>query len=55
MKTINEPIQPEIELDGGYAYCPICYHRDLKPGEHNCVNCGQLIDWSWMKKYGEQE
>jgi hypothetical protein len=52
----NIPIEPEIELDGGYAYCPICYHPDLEPNNiiTKCPNCDQLIDWSWMNKFREQ-
>jgi endogenous inhibitor of DNA gyrase (YacG/DUF329 family) len=51
----NIPIEPEIELDGGYAYCPICHQPDLEPNNitTKCPNCDQLIDWSWMNKFRE--
>lgn len=49
----DKPIIPEIELDGGYAYCPCCYESDLKPNSKitKCPKCMQLIDWSWMRKF----
>lgn len=46
---ITQPIQPEIELDDGYAYCKKCY-RELECYQTPCPKCGQVIDWSWMKK-----
>ena len=47
------PIEPEIELDGGYAYCPKCYQPDLEPITiiTICPKCGQLIRWDWMDKF----
>ena len=47
------PIEPEIELDGGYAYCPKCYQTDLEPIAiiTICPKCGQLIRWDWMDKF----
>lgn len=50
------PIQPEIEIDGMYAYCPICEYFDLHPTDviTTCPSCNQLIDWSWMRKFKEQ-
>lgn len=52
----NTPIEPQIEADGWYAYCPICYHSDLEPDNiiTKCPNCNQLIDWSWMKKFRDK-
>lgn len=55
MKQINikisKPIEPEIELDGGYAYCPICTY-EVYPCQEKCSNtkCQQLLDWSWFRK-----
>ena len=48
-----ETLQPLIELDGGYAYCPKCGQKDLEPTEKitKCPNCNQLIDWSWMDRF----
>ena len=43
------PIEPEVELDGGYTYCPICY-KEVKPKQPVCCNCNQLLDWSWFRK-----
>ncbi len=40
-------ISPEIELDGGYAYCINCY-TELTPEQNVCPNCGQLQDWGWF-------
>lgn len=53
---IDKPIEPQISCDGWYAYCPICGHYDLEPDDitTRCPRCEQLIDWSWMKKFGEQ-
>ena len=34
------PIEPEVELDGGYTYCPICY-KEVKPKQPVCCNCNQ--------------
>ena len=52
----DKPIQPEIEVDGWYAYCPICKHSDLEPTHiiTECPTCGQLIDWSWMGKFEQK-
>lgn len=44
---ITEPIEPEIELDGGYAYCRRCY-TELDRWQHKCRRCGQLQDWNWL-------
>ena len=53
---INKFIEPEIELDGGYAYCPICHQPDLEPSNviTKCPSCSQLIDWSWMNKFRDE-
>lgn len=59
MKNLNKdiPIQPEIEVDGGYAYCPVCKHSDLEPTDiiTKCPECQQVIDWSWMRKFKDKE
>ena len=59
MKNFNKniPIEPEIEVDGRYAYCPNCFERYLEPNNiiTSCPKCNQLIDWSWMDKFREQE
>lgn len=58
MKSVNTtksiPIEPEIELDGGYAYCPICTY-EVYPHQDSCSNpkCQQLLDWSWFRKKEE--
>lgn len=44
------PIEPGIELDGGYAYCSRCY-QELIPTDTKCPKCGQVQDWSWFGKY----
>lgn len=49
IKVKQTPIEPEVELDGGYAYCPICY-KEVKPKQSVCYNCDQLLDWSWFRK-----
>ena len=50
--NIDIPIEPYIELDGGYACCPND-HEEVQPMaiQTRCNKCGQLIDWSWMKKF----
>lgn len=49
INTKQTPIEPEIELDGGYTYCPICY-KEVTPKQPVCRNCDQLLDWSWFRK-----
>lgn len=44
------PIEPGIELDGGYAYCSRCY-QEIKPTDNRCPKCNQVQDWSWFGKY----
>lgn len=43
----DEPVEPEIELDGGYAYCVSCF-TELEPRHDRCPKCGQKQDWSWF-------
>lgn len=45
----DKPIEPEIELDGGYAYCVRCFY-ELDSEQEVCPKCGQKQDWSWLHK-----
>lgn len=45
----SQPIMPDVELDGGYAYCVKCY-TELEPRQKVCPNCQQAQDWSWLNK-----
>lgn len=47
-EKLKQPVKPYIELDGGYAACPIC-HAEVDPYE-DCPKCQQIIDWSWFRK-----
>lgn len=47
----GQPLEPTIELDGGYAVCSSC-GEELKPHTDICSNCGQKQDWSWLT-YGK--
>lgn len=49
----NKPIEPYIEIDGGYACCPNDY-TEIFPYQ-NCPKCGQSIDWEWFKKGDNNE
>lgn len=46
----DTPIEPEIELDGGYAYCLRCF-CEIEPSDNKCPKCGQTQYWSWFGKY----
>lgn len=46
----SEPIEPDIELDGGYAYCVRCL-TEIVPTVNECPKCHQKQDWSWLGKY----
>ena len=46
----DTPIEPEIELDGGYAYCVRCTN-EIDPHNKICPYCHQTQDWSWFGKY----
>ena len=46
----DTPIEPEIELDGGYAYCIRCTN-EIDPHNKICPYCHQMQDWSWLGKY----
>ena len=46
----STPLEPEIELDGGYSYCARC-KNELKEREQICPKCHQLQDWYWLKKW----
>ena len=46
---LSQPIEPEIELDGGYAYC-VRYEKELDPHNNICPYCHQMQDWSWLNK-----
>lgn len=54
LKNISKstPIEPDIELDGGYAYCLRCLH-EVEPTDNICPECGQCQDWSWFTKNNE--
>ena len=43
----STPIEPEIELDGGYCYCKRC-NTEIEPIHQICPMCHQLQDWSWF-------
>ena len=45
----STPIEPGIELDGGYAYCSRCY-CEIEPSHNICPKCNQVQDWSWFGK-----
>lgn len=45
----STPIEPEIEIDGGYAYCKRC-KKEIEPHNSICPYCHQLQDWSWFYK-----
>lgn len=50
--SLNTPIKPIIELDGGYyAECRRCF-KEIDPHNNICPYCHQLQDWSWMNKEG---
>lgn len=51
METISNttPIEPYIEVDGGYARCSVCWH-EVTPDDIICPHCQQRQDWSWLKK-----
>ena len=51
MKIIlsTTPIEPYIEVDGGYARCSVCWH-EVTPDDIICPHCQQRQDWSWLKK-----
>lgn len=45
------PVEPQIEVDGWYAYCPICLCIDLIPEKDvSCPMCNQILDWNWYTK-----
>jgi len=49
------PIEPEIECDGGYyTKCGRCM-EEITPFETVCPYCGQIQDWSWLKKEDTHE
>lgn len=50
MENKDTPIEPGINADGWYAYCPICYKTDLEPCTKRCPECNQLLDWTWFTK-----
>ena len=45
----DTPIEPEIELDGGYAYCVRCKNK-IDPHNNVCPYCHQMQDWSWFNR-----
>lgn len=50
----DTPIEPEIELDGGFAYCSRCCN-EVKPTDKICPKCEQSQDWSWYEKGNKNE
>lgn len=51
---LTTPIRPEIELDGGYAYCQRCI-AEIEPTDTICPHCNQAQDWSWFGKHKKEE
>ena len=49
---LTKPIEPEIELDGGYAICVRC-KTEITPINIICPICHQIQDWSWLKNKEE--
>ncbi len=47
--SIDFPLVPYIELDGGYAMCFRC-GNEVTPMQNKCSKCHQLQDWSWFNK-----
>ncbi|MCJ7965672.1 hypothetical protein MT487_01120 [Lachnospiraceae bacterium NSJ-171] len=47
--TTSTPLEPYIEIDGGYAMCERC-RAEITSKDAICPNCGQLIYWSWLNK-----
>ena len=52
--STTTPLEPEIELDGGYAYCQRCC-TELDRWQHKCRRCGQLQDWTWLINWETKE
>ena len=46
--NLLQPIEPEIDVDGKYAYCTKCF-CELNKEQTPCPECGQSQDWSWLK------
>lgn len=47
------PIEPEIELDGGYAYCVRC-RCELDKEQSPCPRCHQVQDWTWLEDFRKE-
>lgn len=45
----SEPIEPYIELDGGYSCCYRCM-EEISPVDTTYPYCHQKQDWSWLNK-----
>ena len=50
----TQKLEPYIEADGWYTKCPHCW-VEVYPRQDKCHNCGQLLDWSWLKKEKDGE
>ena len=46
---LSQPIEPIIELDGGFAMCARCAN-EIEPTDNVCTMCHQVQDWSWFNK-----
>ena len=46
----TERIEPEVESDGQYCYCPKCGYYELFPVQTNCPKCKVTLDWDWLEK-----
>lgn len=43
-------IEPEVESDGAYCYCPRCgYHRLMPVQQTHCPKCKIELDWDWFE------
>lgn len=45
----STPVEPYIELDGGFARCHRCW-TEIRPTDDICPKCTQKQDWSWFRK-----
>lgn len=50
---LNIALEVEISWDGYYPYYGNCGYFDLELKQERCPRCGQLQDWSWLIKKGE--
>ena len=43
-------VEPQIELDGRFCFCPICGYSRLLTSQSNCPDCNVELDWDWIEK-----